>query len=796
VSGAPRDSVLSVLGGLAAHRLVDLAGFGLGPHRFTHALVRETLYEDLPAEERWHLHYRVGEGLEKLYPSQLSMHLDQLAHHFSQAAALGEVDRAIEYSQEAAQQAVRQLGYEEAVGHYARALDLADASGKPASQRFDLLLALGNAQWWAGHVTEAGRTFQSAASAARETRDPSRLAEAALRVGEVGHGGVYMQAWTYDALRVELLDEALSGLNEPSSLKVRVLARLSTALYFSPFDSLSRRESLSREAVDLARRVGEESTLAYALNARHLAVWSPDNIEERLALASEVVELGAGIGDLSLELTGRVWRLADLLETGAAQAADREIEAYSALADRAGYPHFIAYAFMFRAIRSMLKGHFLEAETFARRSAELGNLVTDVNIQLSHHIQMAWLRALQGRPGETAAHLELASRGVPDEVDKLHVSMMCLAGEPEGASAALSSTSEARQRVPPAFWLPVNTGAAVLASNAGAAGEAKAIYEALRPYERRWVLSGRDIVAPLGPVAYYLGLLAASLSRFELAAGHFEVALEAAQAIGARPFVALAQAAYGAMLARPGGNVDQPRALQLLADASETADELGMKQIQHQVEAARGVLSLTDSGKPPALSEGSTSTSIFRKDGEYWTIGFQGVVVLMKDAKGLHMLRRLLAAPGSDLHVLELAAGTAASTNRKAGLREGWSLDGISAETILDPMAKAAYRARIEGLNREIDEAESNNDMGRASAGRAELQFLLDELTAAVGLGGRDRRIPSSAERARSSVSKSIRSSVGRIQTAHPALGAHLAGAITTGYFCSYKPNEAVDWRT
>jgi hypothetical protein len=338
----------------------------------------------------------------------------------------------------------------------------------------------------------------------------------------------------------------------------------------------------------------------------------------------------------------------------------------------------------------------------------------------------------------------------------------------------------------------------VLASNAGAAGEAKAIYEALRPYERRWVLSGRDIVAPLGPVAYYLGLLAASLSRFELAAGHFEVALEAAQAIGARPFVVLAQAAYGAMLARPGENVDQPRALQLLADASGTADELGMKQIQHQVEAARAALSVTDSSKPPALSEGSASTGVFRKDGEYWTIGFLGVVVLMKDAKGLHLLRRLLAAPGSPFHVLDLAAGTLPSSKRISAenLLEGWSLDGISAESILDPAAKAAYRARIEELNREIDEAEGNHDLERASLRRSEMQFILDELTGAVGLGGRDRKVPSPAERARSSVSKSIRSSVGRIQMAHPALGAHLAGAITTGYFCSYKPNEAVDWKT
>src|SRR5206468_12882460 len=140
----------------------------------------------------------------------------------------------------------------------------------------------GDAQWWAGHISEASATFQSAASLARQSQSPHRLAEAALRVGEVGYGGAYMQAWSFDAPKVGLLDEALAALGEEETLlAARVMARLSTALYFSPFDSMSRRAALSRDAVELARRLGSAPTLAYALNARHLAVWGPDNIEER-----------------------------------------------------------------------------------------------------------------------------------------------------------------------------------------------------------------------------------------------------------------------------------------------------------------------------------------------------------------------------------------------------------------------------------------------------------------------------------------------------------------------------------
>src|SRR5206468_9396675 len=108
-----------------ALRFVDPAGFGLGPYRFVHALVRETIYQDLPDEQRWRLHRRVGQAIETLDSFGVDRYLDHLAHHFSEAAALGEIDRAIEYSHRAGQRATRQFGYDEAIGHYRRALELA-----------------------------------------------------------------------------------------------------------------------------------------------------------------------------------------------------------------------------------------------------------------------------------------------------------------------------------------------------------------------------------------------------------------------------------------------------------------------------------------------------------------------------------------------------------------------------------------------------------------------------------------------------------------------------------------------
>ena len=266
-----------------------------------------------------------------------------------------------------------------------------------AGKRFDLLLALGDAQWWAGHVSEASATFQSATFLARQFKDPHRLAEAALRVGEVGYGGAYMEAWSFDPVKVEVLDEALAALGEQETvLRVRVLARLATALYLSPFDSLARRDSLSRASVELARRLPDGPTLAYALHARHLAVWGPDNVEERVALSAEIIDLAQQAGDFALEITGHVWQLSDLFEIGDMAGADRELEAHEALARRVGYPQFIAHSVMFRATQAMWRGEFADAEALAQRSLAIGDQVGDVNVRTSHHVQMALLAGLAG----------------------------------------------------------------------------------------------------------------------------------------------------------------------------------------------------------------------------------------------------------------------------------------------------------------------------------------------------------------------------------------------------------------
>jgi hypothetical protein len=113
---------------------------------------------------------------------------------------------------------------------------------------------------------------------------------------------------------------------------------------------------------------------------------------------------------------------------------------------------------------------------------------------------------------------------------------------------------------------------------------------------------------------------------------------------------------------------------------------------------------------------------------------------------------------------------------------------------VLDSRARREYRDRIEELNGDIDEAAAANDLERVAHAQLELDFLLSELAAATGLGGRPRRSTSDAERARKAVAGRIADTLRRLDALHPSLAKHLRNSIRTGTFCSYRPERPTPW--
>ena len=185
------------------------------------------------------------------------------------------------------------------------------------------------------------------------------------------------------------------------------------------------------------------------------------------------------------------------------------------------------------------------------------------------------------------------------------------------------------------------------------------------------------------------------------------------------------------------------------------------------------------------------------REGDVWALDYGGHVVRIRDSKGVHYLAALLSHPGVEIHSLELAGGPADAGSRgRVDPADGRSAGADDAGPVLDATAKATYRRRLEELREDLDEAESFNDPERAAKAREEMEFLAQELAGAVGLGGRDRRASSNAERARVAVTKAVRATVKRIGEISPELGQELVGTIRTGTFCAYEPDgrRPVSW--
>ena len=261
VSELERDAILELLDEAIEARVVSEVPSLIGRLRFAHALIREAAYHGLTRSRRVRLHRQVGEALEALYSSDLDPHLAELAHHFLEAAAAGKRPEGSRLRAARGRSSLSQLAYEEAARLFEMALTLVGAQD---AARCELLLALGDAQARAGDTPALRESFRAAADLAEDLGLHELLARAAL-----GYGGrVIWEVSRGDVDHVPLLERALTALGEEdSTLRVRLLARLAGGPLRDATFPPERRRSLSEEALEMARRVGDPETLAYALSA-------------------------------------------------------------------------------------------------------------------------------------------------------------------------------------------------------------------------------------------------------------------------------------------------------------------------------------------------------------------------------------------------------------------------------------------------------------------------------------------------------------------------------------------------
>jgi tetratricopeptide (TPR) repeat protein len=730
---------------------------------FVHELVRRAVLASLPEPARLQAHARAVSVLSGSDPQRIV----RRANHALAAAprSAQDAEAAVRLAREAAGMLRSVDGFETAADVLSRAaavhvtLPLAPPGAALAVEWAEAVLAC-------GRLADARPLFWRAAQVAEAEGDAVALARAAL-----GLGGVWVREhrMTDDSARVEALQRrALANLPPDADvLRVRLTARMAVehAFHGAPLEPV-------RAALDEARRVGDPHALAEALSLYHHALLSPEHNRARLAMAEELIAVAAQARDSALTLMGLCWRTTDLFLLGdrRAEAALDELRC-RADALRSGSVLFIVRAMdVMRLIRA---GRFAEAEAQAAECYRIGVDVGDADALAFYGGHLAAIRFFQGREAELA-ETAVSIAASPTLIAERERSFMLAAalfalraGRPERARAALAElAAKGITALPPASgWLPAMAAVVEIAAALSDATVAEAAYTALLPFADLPLMGSLAVVC-LGSTQRALGVAARTYGAHDRAVEHLGAALAADEQAGHLPAVIVDRAELGLALIRRGHTGDATRAHALLDEAIAAAEGADMAALARRWHEALGA-----SGEPAQRSaDGPVEVARAEHPG-YWRVQVADEVALVRDRIGMHYLARLTTSPDRPIAALALVTDT------------GDDVPSTGRHEVLDRAALADLRTRIKHLRQQpaLDAAQEE-----------ELESLMNELTCALGLGGRIRAFADAPERARTAVRKAVKRAIEHIAAVNPALGDHFARRVSTGFDCCYRSAPAL----
>jgi DNA-binding winged helix-turn-helix (wHTH) protein/tetratricopeptide (TPR) repeat protein len=580
-SGRRLDTVLDRLDEARAENLIEWDRSRR--FRFQHDIIRAALFESLRPARRIELHRRVARAIEAgVHPEAL---LAELAHHFFEALPRAGSEKAVHYATRAAEAARRALDFDGAARHYRQALAALEGQGAgSATERSDLLLDLGEVLELAGHLTKAREAILEAANLARELHSFTRLGRAALAIT------AWQQAAIADSVAVRLVEDALRVVGRrPIALRARLLARLAVLRQVQGDGTLASR--LLEEALALVKRLDDVrlhcDVLVQKLLVQQLGVFEDNAV--RLAFTNDLLKVAERAEDPYAILQCRRQRVALLLGIGAGPELDEEIERFEC--ETAATRCKQNYVTGFLAMRAIVSGRFEEARHAIDEAESLADPLSPEEHRLTPILQRFNLPP-EYRDSEA---LDRAMRNIIRDIPVLeewripHALVALDLGRTETARATLHWAAADDFAVvhghPGLRAQSYVVNFAVLAEVSWRLGEpryADRLRDLLLPHAGTQAATGLGMIY-MGPVAWYLGVLAAMLGRRRNAARHFQGALASTQRLGARPWHARTELGYAELLAT-GSIAERHRAHALAASAAEAATRLGMDTLRRKAE--------------------------------------------------------------------------------------------------------------------------------------------------------------------------------------------------------------------
>ena len=549
LSPLAEDELLDGLEAAArAHVIEEVAG-APGHYTFSHALIRDALYGALTPTRRVLMHRRAGAAIEEVHSANLEPYLGELAHHFADAGAAGHLDKAIEYGMRAGEHAAAQLAYEQAAIHYRQTAELIDAVDpvRLQRQRCDLVIAQGEAECRAGEPVYR-TTLLGGARLARQLRDAERLARAAL----ANTRGIFSSGLGVDQERVAMLNAALETYDAADSPTRAALMALLALELITEHDS-TRRDQLHRDAIAMARRIGDARTLALVLTQRCVAQWTPAPLAERRAQLREAVALAGELGDPLLKGHTAFLSVQLAMNIGDVGQADRDLERLRAIADELAQPFMRWYYMVARAKRYSISGPGEEAERAAFAALEVGRRCGHPDSMLWFLGQIVAARFVHGTLDRGDPHMPslIAAAGesiptspeiTPSRASPLLIgsgmsAILCEVGRFEDARGHFEFVMRVGLDDLPSDYqaLTIPVYASIACAQLGDRRRAGRLYEILEPERDRLVSTGASW---FGATTHYLGLLAATLERPDEADAYFDAAQRTYRSMDARPWLA------------------------------------------------------------------------------------------------------------------------------------------------------------------------------------------------------------------------------------------------------------------
>jgi DNA-binding CsgD family transcriptional regulator len=560
VTGHSADQVKDLLDQAVAHGVLlsrpDTAGLS-----FTHALVRDAVYDVLPPSRRTGLHEQAARALER---SAGGAAAGRIAGHWRRSGSQDWAPRCVRWAREAARSATAALAYDEAAQLAALALEAADADGADAGQRGELTIDLARAQFAGGHIEACLACCETAARLGEEAGRPDVVAAAALVITGIGDPATVAAV---DALCARAMRGVPAGDN---ALRARLRAR--QAIFAAETDAFDRARELSADALALAAQSGDPDALLDGLQARHLSLSAPQFREERRELAMRACEIAPRASQPLGELWGHLWLVDVAFQDGDLAAVDRELDRIERLAVDRKLSIARWHLHRFRASRAALVGDLDAAvehnETARAVAAQIGAFST-IGMYYTFRFHLALLRgAIDREQGE--AILAVMRQAHDVLLVRAFVPLACLLlGEREQARAAfeefrhLPGTLQAGPR-----WMALMVAIGTAAMRLDDTETVDRVYREVSGLPLSYAGDGTGVVFSVGAQERVVADFALATGRLDEAIRRYTNAVEMNARIGARPFLALSRLGLAKSLVAKANPADLPAARELVTQAA------------------------------------------------------------------------------------------------------------------------------------------------------------------------------------------------------------------------------------